>query len=110
MISTTVLKAWQEAAEDLQIKIQSPFILKFSKNEMLQFDLFVEGFGNKLGTIVFQMDQMAKFATARSYGFYCSALNPENYSNYKRSYFIETLNDWGYFGDELKIPSWYNQH
>ncbi len=110
MLSINFLKAWQVAAEDLQIKIQSPFIFEFSTNKTLQFDLFVEDFGNQLGTIVFQMDQMTKFANAKSYGFYCSALNPENYSTYKRDYFIDTLNDWGYFGDVLKKPNWYNGH
>ena len=40
-------------------------------------------------------------------GYYCSALNFEHYKNYDRQYFIDTLNDWGYFGDASKKPHWY---
>lgn len=35
-----VILAWRQAAEDLEIEIQSPFLLKISEKETIQFDLF----------------------------------------------------------------------
>jgi hypothetical protein len=39
--------------------------------------------------------------------YYFSAVNYESYSKYNRELFIETLIDWGYFGDNNKKPKWY---
>jgi len=30
----------------------------------------------------------------------------ETYQVYRRPEFIEMLNDWGWFGDKAKMPSW----
>lgn len=104
-----VIRAWQQAAEDLQIKIQSPFILKTEDNKTIKYDLLVENFGSKLGTLILSTDDMTEFDTAEEFGYYCSALNPIHYSTYDRAEFIDTLEDWGYHGDPSDKPTWYSE-
>jgi len=53
---------------------------------------------------------MSDFDKAEKFGFYCSALNPFHYDHYDRDNFIETLTDWGYFGQPENKPEWYAGH
>lgn len=101
-----VVKAWQEAADDLNIEIQSPFTLLTTNND-LTFQLLIKNFGSKLGTLTLSTDDMTDFNTPKKYGFYCSALNPLAYDKYDREHFIETLTDWGYYGNAADKPDWY---
>jgi len=103
-----VILAWRQAADNLQIKIQSPFFLTSADNRTIQYGLLIENFGSKLGTLVLSTDDMTEFITARQFGYHCSALNPDSYSIYDRANFIDTLNDWGYYGDTSNKPSWYS--
>jgi hypothetical protein len=57
--------------------------------------------------LILSTDDMSDFDTAEQFGYYCSALNPLSYANYERDSFIETLNDWGYYGADSKKPKWY---
>ncbi len=103
-----VIFAWRQAVVDLQIKIQSPYLLTTADNRTIQYGLLIENFGSKLGTLILSTDDMAEFKTAEQFGYYCSALNPASYSTYDRAHFIDTLNDWGYYGDSSNKPGWYS--
>ena len=50
---------------------------------------------------------MEDFNIPEKYGYYCSALNPSEYSKYDKKKFIDTLNDLGFYGDESAKPDWY---
>jgi hypothetical protein len=39
-------------------------------------------------------------------GYFCSVLFP-TYEEYKRELFIDTLDDWQFFGSERERPPWY---
>ncbi len=105
-----VIVAWKEASEKLKIKIQWPFILIDEEWNNIEYDLLIENFGTKLGTLITSTDNMKKvekkFKLASQYDYYCSALNPTNYSKYNEESFIDTLNDWGYYGDKANKPAW----
>ena len=101
------IDSWRVASVDLGIEIQSPFILKTSDGEEIKFELLIKRFGSELGTLIFSTDELFHFKTAQKYGYYCSALNPENYSVYKKELFVDTLNDWGFFGKSAEQPKWY---
>jgi len=103
-----VILAWRQAADDLQIKVQSPFVLTTADNRTIKYDLLIEHFGSKLGTLILSTDDMTEFNTAEEFGYYCSALNPDSYSTYERENFIDTLDDWGYYGDTSNKPNWYS--
>ena len=102
-----MILAWTTAQLDLNIEIETPFILKTKGDKEIKFDLLIKGFGSKKGTLIITTDDMTEFNTPEAHGYYCSALNPIGYSKYDRENFIDTLNDWGYYGDISNKPDWY---
>ena len=101
----SLINAWKKASKDLNIEIETPFFLQTDKG-LIKYDLLVKSFGNENGTLIITIDDMGEFNTAEKYGFYCSALSTY-YNRYDRDLYIETLNDWGYFGLLEKKPNWY---
>jgi hypothetical protein len=104
-----LIRAWEKASKDLGIQIESPFILK-TENKEIKYDLLIKNFGSKLGTLIITTENMSEFDKADKFGFYCSALNPFDYENYDRENYIETLTDWGFFGQQENKPEWYEGH
>jgi len=107
MISERVINSWKLASKDLNIKIQSPFILTTKNNKKVQFDLLVEKFGSKNGMIIFSFNKMHDIKLLIENDYSYSGLFLRSYSTYNRQHFIDTLNDWGYFGDVANTPDWY---
>ena len=107
MTNNKLIEAWLDASEKLKIKVQSPFFLITEDNRKVRFELLIENFGSLKGTLIQSTDKMENFDIPKKYGYYYSALNPKSYLSYNRQHFIETLNDWGYFGDESETPDWY---
>ena len=104
-------RAWETAATDLDIRITHPFVLRSaSAHDDFTFIALVHDFGNQAGTlIVTTAEECVPLAhAARSAGYFVSLPNPDAYRRYDRELFIETLNDWGYFGSEHP-PSWYTR-
>ena len=62
-----LINIWKQAAEDLQIKIQFPFVLITDDNRSIRFELFVESFGSSLGTIVLTTEDMTEFNTPKNH-------------------------------------------
>lgn len=93
MTKKELIKAWEIAAADLKIKVIFPFILKTKNDKELSFLFLVEGFGSKLGTVIFSTEDMSDMETVEKYGYYCSALNQLSYLRYNRDLFVDTLND-----------------
>lgn len=104
-----LIKAWEKASKDLGIQIETPFILK-TNNEEIKYDILIKNFGSEIGTLIITTDNMCEFDKAKKDGFYCSALNPIHYENYNKENYIETLTDWGYFGQQENKPEWYDGH
>jgi hypothetical protein len=102
-----LIKAWVKASKDLGVLIETPFLLKID-NEEIKYDLLIKNFGSASGTLILTIDDMIYFNKAEKQGFYCSALNPFHYEKYNKNIFIETLNDWGFFGKEEFKPAWYD--
>ena len=81
-----MITAWRQASADLKIKIQTPFILTTVDKRKIRFELLIENFGSKNGTVILSADNMTEFDTPEKYGYYCSALNPKGYSTYDRQH------------------------
>jgi len=107
-ISIGFVSAWKKAEQDLLIEVEAPFVLTDENGRKNTYGLLIKDFGSKLGTLILSADDMTDFNEAHKHGYYCSALNPESYDKYRRELFIDTLNDWGYFGEESNKPNWYN--
>jgi len=102
-----MIQAWREAAIDLSIRVTVPFRL-VREGEKADVIALVHDFGCPAGAIVATFDDdreiLAKLTSPA--GYFVSFVNPECYSVYTRETFIDTLNDWQYFGP-LPLPSWY---
>jgi hypothetical protein len=102
-----MIQAWREAGIDLSVRVTAPFRL-VREGEEADVIALVHDFGCRAGAIVGALDDdraiLAKLTSAA--GYFVSLVNPECYSTYTREKFIDTLNDWQYFGP-LPIPSWY---
>jgi hypothetical protein len=107
MIKKEIISAWRKAKDDLEIRIDPELALTL-KDRTDTF-LFIENFGGPNGTIAISADDTMDFKELTQMGFYCSAL-ADSYSTYDRILFIDTLNDWGFYGDKEAVPNWYEGH
>ena len=102
-----ILNAWTKAAAELNIKIHSPFTLTTDDGLAIEFLLLIEGFGSKLGTLIITLDDFDRFDIPEKHRYYCSALNATYYKKYNGDTFMDTLEDWRYFGKPELKPAWY---
>ena len=106
-IESRVVAAWQEAAKDLGIQFTSPFYLEHDGSLSEHLGV-VHHFGRHLGTVISVLGEPSSrsgFPAGKDY--YSSVLSPQ-YSAYQRQYFIDTLDDWTFFGPDSERPSWYS--
>ena len=103
-----IAEAWREAAKKLDIRVTAPFLLQSGNHETIGFIALVHGFGAPAGTLIATTAETLTPLTAvtTKHGYFVSLLSPENYSHFNADLFIDTLNDWGYFGINSP-PSWY---
>jgi hypothetical protein len=104
-----VINAWKQAANELNLRIESPVTINSGNREII-YPLLIKDFGGKQGTIAILIDDDLNLSIAKYYGYYCSKLNSRSYTKYSRNLFINTLNDWGFFGDDSNKPDWYTGH
>jgi hypothetical protein len=97
-----MINAWEKAAKDLGIEIEVPF--HFNGEE---FPLLIKYFGSRKGTVILDIDDIAIADDQISKDYYWSGLNPANYTQYNREKFIDTLEDWGWYGENSNKPCWY---
>ncbi|MGA3045269.1 MAG: hypothetical protein ABSD67_01500 [Terracidiphilus sp.] len=101
-----ISRAWRQAAADLGIRVEAPVALVTENGETVWFEAHVLDFGGPKGAIVAGKDGELGGVRKRL-GYYYSNLFP-TYRIYARQYFIDTLNDWGWFGEDNRKPAWVN--
>ncbi len=99
---TGLVRAWLNAAQDLNITVTAPYPVG-----QQVFVAHVEGFGRDNGTVVDWIASGNDTAELTAEGYHWSAVNLEAYAVYDRDLFRDTLNDWGWHGDPERHPSWY---
>jgi hypothetical protein len=105
--SAPLATAWRAAAADLGVRFESPFALDHGDQHHWVAG-WLPDFGGAKGTIVtcrHSVDGLDEICDA--HGYYTSALNPLYYDTYDRARFIETLNDWGWYGEPSSAPAWF---
>jgi hypothetical protein len=100
-----ISEAWQRAAIDLGIRVEAPFLWHGAEDEGLQCEAHVKDFGGLHGTVLIDLDSTLDIEKLKT-SYVVSKLGP-GYRTYQRQLFIDTLNDWGWFGDDAKKPQWY---
>jgi hypothetical protein len=105
IIDKAISASWLEAARDLGIRVVAPFTLRVSEGERITYEAHLLDFGGPKGTVVGVLDDGLQDGRATQ-GYYCSNL-AASYRRYERIHFIDTLNDWGWYGPVELRPSWY---
>jgi hypothetical protein len=100
-----IVIAWCDAARDLHIKVEAPFTISGINGENITFEALILEFGGPKGTVVGTLSDSMHDARQES-GYYFSNLAPA-YRSYNRQLFIDTLNDWQWFGQSGQAPNWY---
>jgi hypothetical protein len=102
-------QAWLTAASDLHIRVQHPFTFATSTGATATTQgVFLPDFGSPAGTLLLcRFDDDDVDELAEDTRFFLSAINPQYYEPYRRDLYIETLNDWGWFGSASARPSWF---
>jgi hypothetical protein len=106
-IDEGICRAWLEAAKDLGIRVVAPFTLEVAPGEATMFEAHILDFGGPKGAVVGILEDDPPWKDIRKRdGYYGSNLGP-HYRQYKRQLFIDTLNDWQWFGESQGQPAWY---
>ena len=110
-MSNPAAQAWIEASQDLGIRYIHPFTFTTQDGRQLTTTGgLLPDFGGPHGTLLLtRFDSEAMDGSEDDTDFYSSGLNPESYEPYRREVYIETLNDWGWFGAEAP-PTWFTGH
>jgi len=105
IVDEAISQAWLEAAKDLGIRVAAPFTVQIGGDELVTYEAHVLDFGGPKGSVIGVLDD--KLGDCRAtHGYYCSNLAP-SYRRYDRQFFIDALNDWGWFGPTALRPAWY---
>jgi hypothetical protein len=99
--------AWRRAAEDLRFRFESPFCMQYRGREYWCSG-WLPDFGCPLGVVIAGRNCVEEiFDISDALGYYSSGLSPYYYETYDRERFMETLNDWGWFGKKEDAPVWF---
>jgi hypothetical protein len=101
-------RAWQVAAQDLKIRVESPFSVIWN-GTTYWCSAWIQEFGAPAGTLIagrYAHDDV--YEALDHLDFFTSGLNPYYYDIYDRDLYVRALNDWGWFGDPHAAPAWFN--
>jgi len=108
-VMNAMARAWLDAADDLGIRVIHPF--SFTTKSGIAGTtrgVFLPDFGSPAGALLLcRFDSEELHRLAEDTDFFESALNPQSYEPYRRDLYIETLNDWGWFGAPSCQPAWF---
>lgn len=102
-------RAWCEGARVLLVRFVCPFSFEHQGRRHLCTGLLPD-FGGPLGALIcsrFDRTEDCVYDDADAVGYYASGLSPFHYEQFDRERFVETLNDWGWFGDPAEVPLWF---
>jgi hypothetical protein len=105
IVDEAISQAWLEAAKDLGIRVAAPFTVQSGDGRLFTYEAHVLDFGGAKGSVIGVLDDKLRDLRATQ-GYYISNLAP-TYRRYDPQFFIDTLNDWGWFGPTAIRPAWY---
>jgi hypothetical protein len=101
-------QTWKRGAEELGFTFVSPFLFAGTDGKTYTATGYLPHFGGERGTlIVSRFDDEAVAEAGDQAGYYGSGLAPHFYEEYNRARIIETLSDWGWWGPENQVPTWF---
>jgi len=105
-VDAEILAAWLEASRDLGIRVIAPFSIPVGIGEFLEFEAHLPDFGGPKGLVFGSTDRDDGHDTRGRLGYAWSD-GSSMYKKYDRQLFVDTLNDWGWFGERGRDPSWH---
>ena len=107
-IEASVVAAWKMAATDLGIRFISPYITQSKTGLRHEYLGLVQKFGGPVGMLVRVLGEPSEISPdPTGDGYYWSILS-RSYAQYERQFFIDTLDDWQFFGPDTERPEWYS--
>jgi hypothetical protein len=103
-----VVAAWKEAAADLGIRFTSPFLITSTDGHRHEHLGLVYHFGRRIGTLISVLHEPSELVERPTGDDYSWSILGPGYSRYQRQSFIDTLDDWQFFGPESERPGWYS--
>jgi hypothetical protein len=106
-VNDSFVTAWLEASKDLGITVVAPYCIETGGQESLLCEALIADFGSPTGAIAITARSRRKVRPLlRKANRWYSDLG-HGYARYDRRLFIDTLNDWGWFGNADLKPDWY---
>jgi hypothetical protein len=103
-----VCEAWQQAAQELGFRF-TPSVRISLDAQSYTFLGLVHSFGGPEGAL------LALYQPGHSLseypqpdGYHVSLLSASSYDHYERQHFVDTLDDFQWFGPEVERPEWYS--
>ena len=100
-IDQRMIAAWEEAASELGIRLESPFRTEDSLGNEVILEGFLPDFGGPSGMVIVSFSRRIKLG---SLPLPISIL-PQASRKYSRKHFVSELRDWGWYGGTQK-PDW----
>ena len=106
-----LVEDWQEAAEDLGIRVTAPVELRDASGRPFTCEAFVHDFGAPTGAVVVSLKTERRVRDhLRSLGDKVWVSGSERRRpGYNQRHFIDQLLDWGWFGKAGAEPEWYSE-
>jgi len=107
-IETKVIAAWKDASSDLGFKFTSPYVVTLPNGSRCEYPGLVHQYGSRHGTLIAVLHEPSNnLPRPERNDYFWSSLGP-GYAAYERQKFIDTLDDWQFFGPENERPFWYS--
>jgi hypothetical protein len=106
-IESRVVAAWRKAEADLGIRFTTPFTFTSRVSGRLECLGLVHQFGRRIGTVISVIGEPSSRAPIPTDEDYFRSELGSGYGDYHRQFFIDTLDDWQFFGPDSERPVWY---
>lgn len=103
-----VVGAWKEAAANLGIQFTAPFTITLPDGKQQECLGLVRKFGRRVGTIIAVIGEPSEPSDPLTTDDYFWSILGQSYCSFNRQRFMDTLDDWKFFGPVSEQPSWYS--
>jgi hypothetical protein len=98
-------RAWIAASADLGIRVVAPASITLKNGHSKQVEAHILDFGSPKGALA--ISELSRMLDSSLFEQWSSILM-DTYERYDRQLFVDTLDDWGWFGDRESVPDWYS--
>jgi hypothetical protein len=110
-VDESLVASWRIAARELGIRVEAPATVDVGREKPIRCVALVRDFGSPHGIAILSLAadyDLSCVSPARKQAEYPGvSLLSDSYAEFDRDHFIDALNDWGWYGDELP-PDWYS--